>query len=98
MTIRTASSPVAAVVAGLFALSCSTGPSAEACQQAAVEQAFAEQHWQEEFEQHEQAHEALVEDPQSSAALDEHDHSADSLFSARVDMILAEAEKHRRCG
>lgn len=87
----------AIVLAGTLALSCASPPSSEACEHAAISQAIAEQRWQEEFEKHELAHDALAESPESSAALDEHDHSADTLFSARVDMILADAKTRREC-
>jgi len=97
VTKTRALSPAAVLAAGLLALSCS-GHSAEECHQAAVNQAFAEQHWQEEFEAHEIAHDTLDDAPASGAALDKHDHSAEALFSARVDMILADAETRRRCG
>ena len=71
--------------------------SAQVCEQAAVNQAIAEQASQGEFEQHVLADETLVGNPESSSALGDHDHSAEALFSARVDMILAEAETRREC-
>lgn len=93
------SRPAILLMAGLLLLSCSSStPSAARCEQAAISQAIAEQRWQEEFEKHNLAHDALAESPESSPALDEHDHSAEALFSARVDMILAEAETRRECG
>lgn len=91
-------SPAILLVAGLLAVSCSGSPSSEACIQAAADQAFAEQQWQEEFEEHVLSDEALSENPDSSAARFDHDHSAEALFDARVTMIFAEAETRRRCG
>lgn len=89
-----------ALATGLLIFSCSSSPSAqsEACEQSAFLQALAEQRWQEELEQHVLADEAVADDPDSQSALSGHDHSADALFSARVDMILAEAETRKRCG
>ncbi|WP_420436993.1 hypothetical protein [Candidatus Poriferisocius sp.] len=69
-----------------------------ACEDAAVGQTLAEQRWKEGFERHELAHDTLVENPDSGFDLGEHDHSAEELFSARVNMILAEAETRRQCG
>lgn len=88
---------LAIALAGTLVLSCTSSPSTEACEQAAIDQAFAEQRWQEELEEHVLADEALSDDPDSESALNIHDHSADALFSTRVNMILAEAETRRRC-
>ncbi len=72
--------------------------SAQACEQTALNQALAEQRWQEEFEKHVLSDEALSDRPESSSALSDHDHSAEALFSARVDMILAENNTRQECG
>lgn len=90
--------PAIFLVASLLVSSCSSSASSAACEQAAFGQVLAEQRWQEEFEEHILADEALTENPESNAALGEHDHSAEALLSARLDMILAEAETRRRCG
>ena len=89
--------PAVILAAGISAVSCSSF-SETACEESAVVQALAEQRWQEEFEKHNLTHDALAESPESSPALDEHDHSAEALFSARVSMILAEAKTRRECG
>lgn len=88
--------PAVILAAGISAVSCSSF-SETACEEAAVVQALAEQRWQEEFEEHALADEALFDSPGSHEALDDHDHSAEALFGARVDMILAEAETRREC-
>ncbi|MDE0117633.1 MAG: hypothetical protein OXT07_13580 [bacterium] len=43
------------------------------------------------------ADEAVADNPESSSAVAEHDHSSEALFSARVNMILAEADTCRKC-
>ncbi len=86
----------AALLAGTLVLSCSSY-SETACERAAVDQAFAEQQWQEELEEHVLSDEALADSPDSDAALYAHDHSAEALFSARVNMILAENKTRREC-
>jgi len=91
------SGPAIILVAGLLVSSCSSSTSSASCEQAALNQAIAEQAWQDEFEHHVLADEYLAENPDSSSALDDHDHSAEVLFSARVNMILAEAETRREC-
>lgn len=90
-------SPAVLMAAGLLASSCSGDISVQACEQAALNQTIAEQAWQEELEQHVLADETLAGNPESSSALGDHDHSAEALFSARVNMILAEAETRREC-
>lgn len=89
--------PAVILAAGISAVSCSS-LSETACEESAVIQALAEQRWQEEFEQHVLADEVLSGNPESNSAASDHDHSAEALFSARVDMILAEAETRRRRG
>ena len=76
---------------------CSSPPT-DGCEQAAIEQALAEDQWTQLFEEHAQAHEALSDNPESEAVHEAHDHSAEMLFDARVNMIFAEAETRRRCG
>lgn len=88
---------LAAFAAALVITAC-TGSSGIGCEQAAIGQALAEQRWQEELEEHVLADEALLHSPGSDDALDDHDHSAEALFGARVDMILADAETRRECG
>ena len=97
MSRRLVASPAALIAAGLLASSCSGHMSATACEQAAVNQAIAEQTWQEEFHEHALLDEAVSEDPESGSAASDHNHSAEALFSARVNMILAEAETRREC-
>lgn len=88
--------PAVVVAAGMLALSCSP-PSEAGCEQAAIEQASAELRWQDEFQEHALADEAVADNPESSSAVAEHDHSSEALFSARVNMILAEADTRRKC-
>lgn len=76
----------AAIAAALIVASCSPSDGAEACANAAVQQATAEQAYGGAIESHEAAH-ASGED-----------HSDDEIFNARVTMILAEAETRRHCG
>lgn len=85
------------MASGTLLVSCSGGSSTEACELAAAGQAHAEQLWQEEFEKHVLADEALSEHPDSISALFAHDHSAEALFSARVNMVLAEHKTRREC-
>ena len=78
-------------IAAAFALaltiaSCSTSGGSDACANAAVQQATAEQTYGGAIESHEAAH--------ASGG----DHSDQDVFDARVAMILAEAETRRKCG
>jgi len=88
--------PAVILAVGMLALSCSSSSAAD-CERAAADQAFAEQRWQDEFQEHALADEAVSENPDSSSALTEHDHSSEALFSARVEMILAENKTRREC-
>lgn len=66
----------------------SSGFTSEACQTAALTQASAEQRWGAAVEAHQIAHESDI---------DNHEGIADRMISARVEMILAEAETRRQC-
>ncbi|WP_420437585.1 hypothetical protein, partial [Candidatus Poriferisocius sp.] len=70
---------------------------ASACEQAAVAQAYAEEHWGRVIEEHIAADQALSSDPASEGALAAHDDSAGLLLGARVEVILAEAETWQSC-
>ena len=72
--------------------------SSEQCEQAALAQADAEQHWLTALEEHERADSSLADDPDSAVARAAHDESAEEFLGARVDMILAEAATRHRCG
>ena len=79
---------IVVVSAAVLAGGCSSSSSAEACREAAEQQAFAEQRWGEEIERHGVTHEL------GDAV---HGESAGEVLGARVEMILAEAETRRSC-
>ena len=98
MSRRTVGAAVALVAAAL-AVSCSSpSPQSAACERAAEDQAFAEQHWAQLIEQHIHDDAALAEDPKSAAVVAAHEESAGLMLGARLDVILAEAETRHRCG
>lgn len=68
-------------------ISCAQTPAeSQACADAAVQQALAEQAYGTAVESHEAAHDSGV------------DHSDGEIFDARVAMIVAEAETRHQCG
>lgn len=95
---------VAAVV--VAAIGCSTAPGepgghvhpTEACRDAAVVQAYAEDAWAETLHEHANADAALAEAPSSDDALADHDRAHGRALGARVDLILAESATRHACG
>ncbi|MCY3892003.1 MAG: hypothetical protein OXF65_01785 [Acidimicrobiaceae bacterium] len=86
-----------AIIVALILSGCATSAAGSAaCEAAAWAQADAEQRWGQVIEAHEMVHEAAfadVSEPDHAS----HDASADAVVTARVEMIVAEAETRRQC-